>query len=94
MTAPSPDLNKRVLGELQALQERIYQRDQTVTTELLNIKNKVSAMEVEISRMKGDIDMIKTRLGISSVEGRTRKFVISADLSGESIVDEVFKNRM
>ena len=67
MTAPSPDLNKRMLGELQALQERIYQRDQTVTTELLSIKNKMSAMEVEISRMKGDIDMIKTRLGISSV---------------------------
>ena len=33
-----------------------------MTTELLSIKNKMSAMEVEIAKMKGDIDMIKPDL--------------------------------
>ena len=101
MTAPSPmsnlnlemeDLRGTVLGQLQALQERIYQRDQTVATELLSIKNKVSAMEAEIAEMKLDITKIKTQLGLSSIEGRARKWDIAP--TRESIVDEVFKNNM
>lgn len=67
--------------ELNLLTEKIDRQNQTMTR-----------MEEDISTMKRDIAQMKTKIALPNTKGR---FTVSkTDVSCESIVDELFKNKM
>lgn len=82
------DLSEIMRTELNLLTAKMDRQNQTMTSAI----QRIAAMEEDISTMKRDIAQIQTKIALPNTKGR---FTVSkTEVSCESIVDELFKNKM